>query len=226
MTSICRKYRKAERKPEYSPDVPVKIPVERKEKLNIIFLPGHQPNGGTRTYQPHIEESEWNRELVARIESTYEGKHTLVRGCEWRKEKSYSAYTKRVKSFCKNNDVDLVIEIHLNAAGIPEARGCEMLIAPYDATATLAYNLISQFSLKFKIVPRGWYKSFQGVKARKSGDRGGYLMNEIEKVGTMCMLFEPFFADYRSKDSEQFLEMPDYGVEKMAKYFREALSYL
>lgn len=219
-------FTKRDREPQFPPSDPVVLPRDRKEKLRILMLPGHQPNGGARTYQPHIEESEWNREVVSQIEMKYQGKHHLVRGCDWRTEKSYGSYVSRVKKFCKDNEVDLCIEVHLNAAGVPEARGCEMLIAPKDATAMNAFTLISMFSVRFKIVPRGIYKTFQGVRARTSRNRGGHFLNELEKVGTQAMIFEPFFCDYMSRESEQFLEEPDYGTSKVSNYFVKSLDYL
>ena len=219
-------FKKKDREPTFPPSDPILLPRERKDILRVLLLPGHQPGGGARTYQPHIEESEWNREVVSQIEMRYDGKHQLVRGCNWRTEKSYSAYVSRVKKFCKDNQVDLCIEVHLNAAGVPEARGCEMLVAPKDLTAHNAFTLISMFSVRFKIVPRGWYKTYQGVRARTSKDRGGHFLNTLEAVGTQAMIFDPFFCDYKSRESEQFLEEPDYGTSKVANYFVKALDYL
>jgi N-acetylmuramoyl-L-alanine amidase len=215
-----------DREPQFPPTEPVKLPAEKPEKLRVLILPGHQRGAGARSYQPHIEESEWNREVVANIEMKYNGKHQLVRGCDWRTEKSYSAYCRRIKKWCKANKIDLCIEVHLNAAGVPEARGCEMLVAPKDATAFNAFTLISMFSVRFKIVPRGIYKTFQGVRARTYNHRGGKFLNDLESVGTQAMIFEPFFCDYKSRESEQFLEEPDYGVKKVSDFFVKALDYL
>lgn len=217
-------FKKRDREPRNTE--PLQLPKERKERLRILLLPGHREGDGARTYQTHIEESEWNREVVAKVELKYGGKHTIVKGCEWRTEKDYGAYVKRVKKFCKEHEVDICIEVHLNASGIPEARGCEMLVAENDETARMAFTLISFFSIRFQVVPRGWYKTLQGVRARGHSDRGGYFLNVLNKAGVHAMIFEPFFCDYKSRESEQFLEMPDYGVDKVSNYFVKALGML
>jgi len=174
----------------------------------------------------NIREFDWNNKLVDAI--LKEGEVKPIRLIKYlRQSGSYSAANKALVKQMKKDNIHLAIEFHINAAGIPEARGCEMLIKNgADSTAKRAAYIMASFSDAFAILRRRQYKGARGVMGLNSGDRGSGFLFEAEKNGISAMIFEPFFGDYKTPDSGQFLSEDDFGIEKMAKFWIKIISRL
>jgi N-acetylmuramoyl-L-alanine amidase len=209
---------------KYPPSERARIPAEKPKALNIGLVVGHtHTNWGAETYNAQ-REYDINDGIVNRILEDGAGKNPLFR-LERDPKLTYGKAMKKLAAEAKAKGIDLVIEFHFNAAGIPEARGCESLIAEgSDISAYYAYQLSSNFSNLFQIVARGRYKNYMGVKAKAKTDRGGAFLHEMQSVGIPAIIWEPFFCDYRTRESEQFLELSDFGVVKMANFFNKFLS--
>lgn len=189
----------------------------------IAIIPGHTVKSpGMLTYNDQREFQICRRvvdTLNAEIPANGKQVYKFLR-----EEIGYRSAMKRLAQQCADAKIDLAIEFHLNAAGIPEARGCEMLILDgKDKTANVAKEIIEKFSIQFHIVRRREYKGIRGIKALKPGSRGGGFVEEMEKRGVMAMIFEPFFGDYETPDSSQFLSQPDFGVRKMADFWKKVI---
>jgi len=213
-------FKKRERTPSTTPDqIDDVIQQPQSEIRRVAIIPGHTPNKwGMRTYN-NQREFQLNRRIVDIInaEMIPNGKQVFK---YLREEGSYSSAMRTLAKQLEKDKIDLAIEFHFNAAGVPEARGCEMLIKHgADKTANYANLMIDGFSTQFDIVKRREYKGVRGIKALKKNDRGSTFVFEAEKRGVMAMLFEPFFGDYQTEDTAQFLDEEDFGVRKMADFW-------
>lgn len=220
-------FKKRDRGPSTTPDQIDEVVSQPNPKIKrIAIIPGHTARSwGMKTYN-NQKEFQWNRKLVDILNEEIHpsGKQVFK---YLRQEGSYSTAMKILAKQLQQDKIDLAIEFHLNAAGVPEARGCEMLIkSGADKTAKQAAFLIEGFSLQFDIVKRREYKGIRGIKALESNDRGSTFVYEAEKRGVMAMLFEPFFGDYQTEDSAQFLDEKDFGVRKMADFWIKMIKVL
>lgn len=221
---------KPERTVKNPPHEVAEIPVSKKPALKIVLIDGHTEKVyGMRTYND-VEENYYNHLIIKRILKDYEGRHQLVHLSRKESENGkggYTKYCKRIAKECADIEADLVIEFHLNAAGIPSARGYESLVYEKDEKAAyFAYIIGSNFSNLFNIAPRGNFKNYRGVKGITSKSRGGAFLYYQYKRKTPAIVWEPMFADYKSRDTEQFLEMEDYGVQKMADFWCNAFKLI
>ena len=206
-----------------------KIPTHQKRSKNILLLPGHTEKVfGCKSYNG-VEEHFWNRLLIDKIMIEYTGTNNITSPKEiYRGEgEKYTKYCKAIANFSSNSSIDLVIELHLNAAGIPEAKGCEALVCTGDdISAYHADRVSTYFSNRFSIAERGNYKGYRGVKGLDFKERGYTFVNSIYRVGKSAIIWEPFFCDYQTRDSKQFLSAPSFGTERMADFWIETLRHL
>ena len=194
-------------------------PVEYVETVGvktIALIAGHQENGGARAYN-EAEENEVNSRLVEEIIRSMPNHKIITRK---RGHGSYSSEMKKHAKFCRDNKAEIAIELHFNAAGVPEARGAEALIK-YGAldTISLAGMIVDKWCTQFDIKKRGNYRSVKGVKALKSRDRGAGFVNYMESYGIKAIVWEPFFCDYETEESQRFLNQRDQGVRIMANFW-------
>lgn len=164
---------------------------------------------GTETYKDE-HEYDWNNDVVNLIIKKLNS--DKVFRIE-RKDLTYSKAMTDLSIQARALGADVAIEFHLNAAGIPSARGCEMLVSERKKNLTKARQIITAFSSQFGIKTR----HDKGIKKLKDSDRGGGFVREMEARGIDAYLMEPFFCDYKSSDSEQFIEAG--GKEKYADFW-------
>jgi N-acetylmuramoyl-L-alanine amidase len=185
-------------------------------KLKIALIVGHtRGNYGTETYRDE-HEYDWNNDVVNMIIKK------LANPNVFRVERSASTYTKAMKQLAtdaKAKGAQVAIEFHLNAAGIPSARGCEMLVSERKKNLTKARQIITAFSSQFGIRLR----HDKGIKKLADGDRGGGFVREMEALGIDAYLMEPFFCDYKTEDSAQFVEPG--GKEKYADFWIDVIKH-
>jgi N-acetylmuramoyl-L-alanine amidase len=201
---------------------PVESKPPSKVKTVAIFA-GHQKNGGARTYN-NREENEVNTRLVNRIIKLLPNHNIVTRE---RLTSSYGSEMSKHASFAKKEGAELAIELHFNAAGIPEARGAEALIAyGKEKTAHTAKMIVDKWCQKFKIAHRGNHLGLKGVKGLKSKNRGSGFVSKMESKGIQAIVWEPFFCDYQTSESQQFLNQRDQGVEIMAQFWAQVIREL
>lgn len=217
--------KKKDRGPETTPDQVLDvIEIQSKTIKRIAFIPGHTAKKpGMRTYN-ELTEFHFNQRIIDKLY------HSPGNGGIFHFRRQDIPYQKAMKALarqCQEARIDLAIELHINAAGIPEARGCETLIKHgADRTAQLSSVIIEKFSQEFDIQRRREYKGIKGIKALKPGDRGSSFVYEMEKRGIMGIVFEPFFGDYRTDDSSQFLDDPEKGIDKMVTFWKRVLKMI
>lgn len=214
----------------------------------VILIPGHNRdrlgrNQGMMTYSG-IFENHFNSVLAERVRSqanlnqddTRMPVHVLYRNSD-----NYGAYCiqikKEIRQLCRDfrlsKDKVLVVELHLNAAGIPEARGCESLVVDHHS-ALIASTITNIFSIAFNIHKRGLYRfnydgkdhQCNGVKMLKRGQRGSGVLRTIKSLGCMGIVFEPCFADYRTEESSQFLDDKSTGIDLLVDFWMDILKVL
>ena len=220
-------FKRKDRGPSTTPDQIEEVVNRPPLKIKrIALIAGHTDKKfGTVSYNG-LKEFFWNQKVIDQIANRWDfnGKVILLYR---RQYGSYSRAMKELAKQCERDKIDLAIEFHLNAAGIPEARGFEFLIKHgADDTAKIASHIADVFRHRFEIVPRGTYKGLRGVKGLKSNDRGSSFCLEMEKRGIKAFLFEPFFCDYKTSESEIFLEQKDFGVQNMADFWIQTIKGL
>jgi N-acetylmuramoyl-L-alanine amidase len=179
-------------------------------KKRFALIPGHTRSlYGTETYKGE-HEFDWNNDVINMIvkELSSDKIHIV-----YRNDLKYGPAMVDLAKQCKDLNIDVAIEFHLNAAGIPSARGCEMLVSERKNNLIKARQIITAFSSQFKIKLR----HDKGIKKLKDDERGGGFVREMEKIGVDAYLPEPFFCDYKTEDSAQFIESG--GKEKYAKFW-------
>ena len=189
----------------------------------IALIPGHSPKKyGTRTYNKNKEFFENRKiiELILAAEDVIGKKLVYIE----RKELGYSSAMSDLAKRAKEHGADVAIEFHYNAASIPEARGCEMLIKDgADESARLGKKIVDEFAEKFNLKQRRQYKGMKGIKPLKRGARGGGFCWKMEAKGIRALLWEPFFCDYRNEETKQFLDDPAKGRKIMADFWIKQL---
>lgn len=109
-------------------------------------------------------------------------------------------YVKRINEY----NPDLIVELHFNSFN-KKAYGCEALALETSLQSILDANkFIKEFNKRFKIKNRG-------VKLLSSKNNRGFTnFNGLRKYP--MFLFEPCFANFKTKDSEKIIiNWQDYG---------------
>lgn len=193
-----------------------------------FFFVGHQDaefgnDYGTRSYN-HIKEQPANKMLANRLANTPQlgprpnnaPVHVVLRPYGRGDYDKYCDYAKsELKRICKEEGYDIkkvvCIELHFNAASIPEARGVEAWVSEHRS-ALFASPIVNAWSLQFGIVKREHYNytetdgtltKLRGVKMSQTANGTGWI-KAINSTGAIAILWEPFFCDYRTRETEQF----------------------
>lgn len=241
---------KCMRTKERGPDVPrPKASETRNESVGaVVFIPGHNSSKGGKargmvTYNDIIE-NDFNhalaRNIITKFSDVYKDWDVHVEMYQ-RFEDSYKAYLKNIKDHIYNISylLDLplskilVIELHLNAAGVPEANGAEALVLNHPS-AIRAKEIVDMYAKRFDVNQRGYYTfeqnekevTYRGVKKLKPNDRGAGFLGVMDDLGTPAIVWEPFFGDYKTKESEMFLSDFDSGIRKMTGFWFDYLKQL
>ena len=205
---------------------------QRKKKkdsaANVMLVVGHSPGEGMTMYNGNAEQVYWQKAMadVERFKSI-----DLVDRHNIGKLKTViypkASYKERVKvavEEAKALDIDVCVELHINAAGIPEARGAEHLVAKGDRdSASLATLFAGCYRSKTGIQLRGEYLGWSGVKGLSRKDRGHLFVREMQKQGIRSFIFEPFFGDYRTEENKRYLDRPDEGRKELVEILLNGL---
>lgn len=113
---------------------------------------------------------------------------------------------------------DMSIELHFNAAGVPEAKGCEVLCLENDEGAArkgrlLATKLVLEMGSKLR--------GDKGIKWLHEKSRGYKNLKHMKDAGVKYpILVEPFFGDYETAESVKYVE----GIKEYANLLYEFIS--
>lgn len=180
--------------------------------FTIAIIKGHRADRPNATSYNGHREYFWNKLVQVFIFLKYKGKIRLI--TIERPKKKYKAAMKWIAQECSDNKVDLAIELHYDAAGVPKARGGHFRTKRGDSSS-------KRYALDFM---RGYLSRFPFASQRHggcvemgSGDAGYWFCYYMDKKGIDSMLFEPFFSDYKTDESEPFLELDGYKL--MAHYW-------
>ena len=217
-------FKKKEREPKTTPGQERDVDIARPSKNDIkaiLFYAGHLPSRyGTRTYN-RIEEHFSNALTVDLL--VKEWKKTPIRRRQ-RKTESYKTYCaqvqKDIKEYAKDIKCELkeilVIELHYNAASVPEARGGYFMIKDGDdRSASIGKTLIDHFVDNTPMSYRKSYKGKEGIRGVDSERRGSGWIYASARYGSPTLLFEPFFCDYKTEETEWL-----FGEEELDSYER------
>ena len=187
--------------------------------LVVAIINGHsakKPNAkaynGTREYF-------WNDDVQEYIFAKYEGKIKLIQldRPDW----GYKRAMKWLAQQCHKHKVDVAIELHFDAAGVPKAKGGHFRTMKGNKEALAqAQDFMEGYLGRFNFASQ----RHNGVKEMKQSDAGYWFCYYMDKYGIAGMLFEPFFADYKTEESAPFLELD--GHKLMAHYWIAELDKL
>jgi len=178
------------------------VPVNPKAKT-IFLVVGHSAvDGGMEIYKNDRYKSEYSfNQDVAIACKSYINKEKINIFIGYRQNSvNYTSAMRSLARDAKDIGADLAIELHLNASGIPEARGFEILTN--KMSEKIARVIADGFIERYSIRARG----DNGVKVLNSSDRGAGFLSAMSDVGVPSMLIEPCFADYRTSESVQIIE--------------------
>jgi N-acetylmuramoyl-L-alanine amidase len=194
-------------KPKYK-NSPAPAPQVKKKKIAIVV--GHEANKmGMKLYTGEYE-YQWNKKLSERIKKLYKGPHEIQ--VYFRDHIGVSGVATQAGGW----GAELLIELHLNAAGIPAARGCEALVIntdkPTQVKAKILVEMISQ-TMGVKI------RHQNGLKLLAKGERGYPNLLAYKNAGiTNPIIIEPFFADYETDESKFFIKNPDLYADVICRF--------
>ena len=161
----------------------------------------------------------WNKEVQKFVGEKYKGKIKLV--FIDRPDYGYKDSMKYLANTCASNNVDLAIELHYDAAGVPTAKGGHFRTLKGDSPSYYrAIGFMNGYLDRFSFASQ----RHNGCWRMKRGDAGYYFCYYMEKHGIDSMLFEPFFSDYKTDESEPFLKRDGYKL--MAHYWIAELDKL
>lgn len=190
---------KIQKKPSTSGDVK---PVPPRAK-RIFLVIGHSAvDGGMTIYKNDRYKSEYSfNQGVAIACKSFINKEKIELIIGYRQNSvSYSKAMTMLANEAKDIGADLAIELHLNASGIPEARGFEILTN--KMSERFARSIANSFIERYDIRARG----DKGVKVLSSSDRGAGFLQAMASVGIPSLLIEPCFADFKTSESVQIIE--------------------
>jgi len=220
---IVRLWYKLTRKPN-RPIIPVTLPdlpqIDTATKhYTVAIICGHSKKKQNASSYNGRREWEWNKTVQKYIGEHYKGKIKLI--FIDRPEWGYKGSMKWLADECRRNNVDLAIELHYDAAGVPLAKGAHYRTLKGDMDSEwLAKDFIEGYLGRFNFTSQ----RHNGVWKMKRGDSGYYFCYYMNKHGIDSMLFESFFADYKTDESEPFLEKDGYKL--MAHYWIAELDKL
>jgi N-acetylmuramoyl-L-alanine amidase len=178
-------------------------PVKAKAKAKKIFLAvGHGAgDSGMIIYKNAMFKTEFTfNQQIAILAKSMINKELIDVKIGYRPDGSYSSAMRKMAQEASEWGADVAIELHLNASGIPEARGFEILTN--SMSEKFARVIADSFIEGYDLRARG----DRGVKILQAGDRGTGFLNAMKSEGLPALLIEPCFADYRTSESVQIIE--------------------
>lgn len=187
----------------------------------VVLIVGH--NEHSQGAVNYLGETEWafNMRVAVKIKAALDATKQL--NCDiityGKTKSSISDEVRRLKPF-------ISIELHFNSFDQP-AYGCECLVLSdsrnLEASIQAADILSDAISNAFKIKQRSKYINghivASGVKMITSGDRGYWNLATAHSAGAeVCILVEPVFGNFKTKESECFFENEDRYVQ-IIKWF-------
>lgn len=167
----------------------------------------------------HTNERRGARLFDGSSEYHYNGHLALnvLKKCNELRKNLPTKFTKEVRVFFRDNlelvdcykeigewGADLSLELHVNAAGVPNANGAEVLVLTGDIqTAKVARSLLQDLACTFG----SRLRHDSGIKWITSDDRGYYNLKYAKDYGVKYpMLIEPFFGDYETEESKKYVD--------------------
>ena len=189
------------------PRVPAPTTPSYGDCKRIAIIVGHDArSGGARLYDGR-NEYKYNTDVALRV---LEKAKALALDLDADFNKAVKIFYRDgvgIKGACRAAaewGADLSLELHFNAAGVPKARGAEMLVIDGDIeTAKKARiildDLVASFGSKLR--------HDNGIKWMSRGGRGYNNLKYARSYGiTYPMLIEPFFGDYETEESKKYVE--------------------
>lgn len=182
--------------------------------MRVALVIGHQqqsPGAGNVNYETN--EFKFNQALAHDIENNFFEYNQIDEIVVVYRERTYSSLPQEI------NDLhpDLIVSLHCNAFNT-QANGCEMLY----------YHKSKKGKEVARIFQNGLIQILdnkdRGIKAKRSEDRGGYLLRYTKAPAIIC---EPFFID----NDDEFLNANEIFFEgrltqSYCECIDEALKYL
>lgn len=185
-------------------------PVVQPKRKKIAIVVGHEKiKKGMHLYTGEYE-YDWNTKLSQKIKKLYKGPHEIK--VYFRDHIGVDGVATQAGGW----GAELLLELHLNAAGIPSARGCEALVIntdkPSHEKAKVLVETISQ-TMGVKI------RHKNGLKLLAKGERGYPNLAAYKAAGVACsIIIEPFFADFESDESKFFIKNPDLYADCICRF--------
>lgn len=187
--------------------------------LVVAIINGHSVKKPNAKAYNGTREHPWNDDVQEFIFLKYGGNVKIVQFD--RPDWGYKSAMKWLAQQCNKHKVDIAIELHFDAAGVPSARGGHFRTLKGDRESLhQAQDFMEGYLGRFNFATQ----RHNGVKEMKKSDAGYWFCYYMNKYGIVSMLFEPFFADYKTEESAPFLELD--GHKLMAHYWIAELDKL
>lgn len=175
--------------------------------LGIVIGHNHKSQGAVN----YLGESEYifNKRIANKVQEKL-----LVNGIKCaiieRPTGGYSYQSQKVAEMCEDLGIEFSLHLHFNSAS-SKAKGCEVLVAPTASKVDDAYAdyITDQLNKQYGFIERG----DDGIKRVYKGHRGFGMLEKVRDAGTVPVLIEPTFANYRHKESILIFEQEDKYVD-------------
>lgn len=168
------------------------------KKKKVAIIVGHEASKkGAKLYSGEYE-YDYNSRIAKKLLAAYKG------SCELKVFTRDHIGITGVAQQAKAWGADMSLELHLNASGLPSARGCEFLVisghkASEAKGISMAAHLQEYMGVKLRNV--------NGLKKIKAGDRGYRNLEVCKDAGIKeVILIEPFFCDFETDESRPFIK--------------------
>jgi N-acetylmuramoyl-L-alanine amidase len=172
--------------------------VAETKKKKVAIIVGHEASRkGARLYSGEYE-YDYNSRIAKKLLAAYRGPYAL---------KVFHRDHIGMNGVAQQASVwgaEISLELHLNASGIPAARGCEMLVIDKHKTSEdKAIKMMKLLSDTMGVKLR----NNNGLKKLKAGDRGYKNLEVCKNAGIpIVLLIEPFFCDFETDESRPFIK--------------------
>lgn len=186
------------------PTKPVIVNSNSNRKTIALIIPHNKRSQGADNY---LGESEYvfGKRIINKMKAQLEILGFSVVIIE-RPVGKYSYQCSYVAKMCARYGAHYSLHLHFNSASY-EVFGCEVLIAPTETKQDnlLADKITDLLNERYGFRERG----VDGVKTLSSSHNGYGMMKAVSRVGTICVLVEPCFANFRTTESILIFENED-----------------
>jgi hypothetical protein len=167
--------------------------------FNVAISAGHHPGAKGATYKGHTEYDEavqWQQIIVDLLNERIVDSHLYMRAHLIGTGKLPS----KVDEVNAIKNCDLAIEVHFNAAGDPNIRGCETLFYPgsekgIEYAKIVQTKLVTAMQTRSRGIKEGWYKQDRPGHVDFDGDVDGdeVITYWLRKIKAPALILEPEF---------------------------------